>query len=105
MHDAATDPRARVALIRAGRDATAPIHEAFAREWPGATVHDLLDSSLSADRAAGCDAGHATSGRRDLAARHYHAARHRAGAARSPFVTSTTTAAIQNEPMTSRTNR
>ncbi|HEY1329328.1 MAG TPA: aspartate/glutamate racemase family protein [Casimicrobiaceae bacterium] len=47
----------RVALIHAVRDAISPIHEAFHRLWPEAVCDDLLDSSLSADRAAGEGAG------------------------------------------------
>ena len=44
--------RQRVMLIHAVPEAVAPIREAFAAGWPEAEIHDLLDSSLSADLAA-----------------------------------------------------
>ena len=42
----------RVALIHATPLAIAPVNEAFARLWPAAERMNLLDDSLSADRAA-----------------------------------------------------
>lgn len=42
----------RIMLIHALRESVAPIHAAFQANWRGAEVHDLLDSSLSADLAA-----------------------------------------------------
>jgi Asp/Glu/Hydantoin racemase len=44
--------RQRVMLIHAVAEAVAPIREAFAAGWPEAEIHDLMDSSLSADLAA-----------------------------------------------------
>jgi Asp/Glu/hydantoin racemase len=44
--------RPRVMLIHAVPEAVTPIREAFAAGWPAAEIHDLLDSSLSADLAA-----------------------------------------------------
>jgi Asp/Glu/hydantoin racemase len=55
MDEFATFPSLRVVLIHALRASLTPIHAAFERCWPQAEVHDLLDSSLSADRAAGMD--------------------------------------------------
>lgn len=43
----------RIALIHALGHSVAPINAAFAREWPDATVMNLLDDSLSADLARG----------------------------------------------------
>ena len=43
----------RIALIHALSHSVAPINEAMARDWPGATRMNLLDDSLSADLAAG----------------------------------------------------
>jgi Asp/Glu/hydantoin racemase len=56
MHSEPLEPRTRVVLIHAVREAMSPIHEAFRRLWPDAECHDLLDSSISVDRAAGTDA-------------------------------------------------
>ena len=42
----------RIALIHALSHSVAPINEAFARDWPEAVRMNLLDDSLSADRAA-----------------------------------------------------
>ena len=42
----------RVVLIHAVREAIDPVRSAFAQAMPEAQVHDLLDSSLSADLAA-----------------------------------------------------
>jgi hypothetical protein len=42
----------RIALIHATPLAIAPVNEAFARLWPAAERMNLLDDSLSADRAA-----------------------------------------------------
>src|SRR5271163_1091822 len=50
-----TDPtrlRQRVMLIHAVAEAVAPIRAAFAAGWPEAEIHDLMDSSLSADLAS-----------------------------------------------------
>jgi Asp/Glu/hydantoin racemase len=44
--------RQRVMLIHAVAEAVTPIREAFAAGWPEAEIHDLMDSSLSADLAA-----------------------------------------------------
>ncbi|MFH5923223.1 aspartate/glutamate racemase family protein [Roseomonas xinghualingensis] len=41
----------RIALIHALRHSPPPIEAAFARLWPGATLMNLLDDSLSADLA------------------------------------------------------
>ncbi len=41
----------RIALIHAVKVAIAPVEEAFARLWPQATRMNLLDDSLSVDRA------------------------------------------------------
>jgi Asp/Glu/hydantoin racemase len=41
----------RIALIHALGESVAPSHEAFSRLWPEAFIFDLLDTSLSADRA------------------------------------------------------
>ena len=41
----------RVALIHALRHSPPPVEAAFARFWPGATLMNLLDDSLSADLA------------------------------------------------------
>ena len=41
----------RIALIHALRHSPPPIEEAFARLWPGQTLMNLLDDSLSADLA------------------------------------------------------
>ena len=41
----------RLALIHALRHSPPPIEEAFARLWPGQTLMNLLDDSLSADLA------------------------------------------------------
>ena len=46
---AASGPR--IALVHALAESVEPIHEAFAREWPGAVTFDLLDTSLSRDLA------------------------------------------------------
>ncbi|UFM66601.1 aspartate/glutamate racemase family protein [Paracoccus sp. MA] len=43
----------RIALIHATPIAVDPIHAAFARDWPEAEPIDIMDYSLSADRAAG----------------------------------------------------
>ena len=45
-------PRPRIALIHATPLAVEPIQEAFSRHWPAAVRMNLLDDSLSADRAA-----------------------------------------------------
>ena len=42
----------RILLIHAVREAIDPVRAAFARDMPGADVHDLLETSLSADLAA-----------------------------------------------------
>lgn len=42
----------RIALVHATPLATAPVNEAFARLWPAAGRMNLLDDSLSGDRAA-----------------------------------------------------
>lgn len=42
----------RIALIHALAQSVAPIEDAFAAEWPEATLANLLDDSLSRDRAA-----------------------------------------------------
>lgn len=42
----------RIMLIHALRESLAPIHAAFKASWQEAEIHDLLDSSLSADLAA-----------------------------------------------------
>jgi|SRR5579871_4104009 len=42
----------RVVLIHAVREAMAPVRDAFSAHWPQCEIHDLLDSSLSADLAA-----------------------------------------------------
>ncbi|MEO8134528.1 MAG: aspartate/glutamate racemase family protein [Betaproteobacteria bacterium] len=42
----------RIALIHATALAVAPVTESFARLWPAAALTNLLDDSLSADRAA-----------------------------------------------------
>jgi len=41
----------RIALIHALRHSPPPIEAAFARDWPGVTLMNLLDDSLSADLA------------------------------------------------------
>ena len=41
----------RIALVHAVRVAIQPVEEAFARHWPDATRMNLLDDSLSRDRA------------------------------------------------------
>ncbi|MDG2535937.1 aspartate/glutamate racemase family protein [Sphingomonas sp. HITSZ_GF] len=46
------ESRPRIALIHALSDSIAPCHAAFARIWPEAYCFDLLDTSLSQDRAA-----------------------------------------------------
>ena len=43
----------RIALIHALAHSVAPINEAMARDWPEAVRMNLLDDSLSADRARG----------------------------------------------------
>ncbi len=43
--------RPRIALIHATPVAMAPIHAAFAADWPEAELTNLLDDSLSIDRA------------------------------------------------------
>jgi len=43
---------ARIVLIHALRDSQVPTWAAFARGWPEAEIHNLLDDSLSADLAA-----------------------------------------------------
>jgi hypothetical protein len=40
----------RIALVHAVTVAMAPVHEAFARLWPGAECTDLLDTALAIDR-------------------------------------------------------
>src|SRR5206468_2748136 len=50
MH--AMTPTRRIALIHATPLAMAPIAESFARLWPEASLMNVLDDSLSADRAA-----------------------------------------------------
>ena len=45
-------PAPRIALIHATPVAMEPIHQAFGRLWPQASLMNLLDDSLSADRAA-----------------------------------------------------
>jgi Asp/Glu/hydantoin racemase len=50
------DHRPRIALIHALADSVAPAHAAFAEIWPEAWIFDLLDTSLSADRAAAAGA-------------------------------------------------
>src|SRR5271168_4039002 len=52
MTAAAAPRRPRVMLIHAVPEAVTPIREAFAAGWPEAEIHDLMDSSLSADLAA-----------------------------------------------------
>src|SRR3954465_6186154 len=47
-----TSPPQRVALIHATALAVAPIQSAFERLWPQARRMNLLDDSLSVDRAA-----------------------------------------------------
>jgi Asp/Glu/hydantoin racemase len=42
----------RVMLIHAVSEAIAPVREAFSERWPQCEIHNLLDSSLSADLAA-----------------------------------------------------
>jgi maleate cis-trans isomerase len=42
---------ARIVLLHATPVAVEPVHAAFRTEWPDAEVSDLLDSSLSTDRA------------------------------------------------------
>ena len=46
------EARPRIALIHALSDSVAPCHAAFGRIWPEAHRFDLLDTSLSQDRAA-----------------------------------------------------
>jgi Asp/Glu/hydantoin racemase len=46
------ETRPRIALIHALSDSIGPCHAAFARLWPEAYCFDLLDTSLSQDRAA-----------------------------------------------------
>ncbi|TXH36780.1 MAG: hypothetical protein E6Q98_10000 [Rhodospirillaceae bacterium] len=43
---------ARIMLIHALAESVAPIHRAFAADWPEASCFDLMDTSLSADLAA-----------------------------------------------------
>src|SRR5436309_3207210 len=43
----------RIMLIHAVAEAVVPIRQAFAADWPAAETHDLMDTSLSADLAAG----------------------------------------------------
>ena len=43
----------RVMLIHALTESMEPVHDAFRTHWPEAEIYDLLDSSLSADHAAG----------------------------------------------------
>jgi len=45
-------PARRIALIHAVAVAMEPIHAAFKREWPEAILFNVLDDSLSGDRAA-----------------------------------------------------
>lgn len=54
MNGSATTQAAapRVMLIHALAESVAPIHAAFRAGWPEAEIHDLLDTSLSADLAA-----------------------------------------------------
>ena len=52
----------RIMLIHALAESVAPIHRAFAADWPEATCFDLMDTSLSADLAA---AGELTQSIRD----------------------------------------
>lgn len=47
-----TSPRSRIALIHATRLSVEPIRLAFERRWPEADCFELLDESLSRDRAA-----------------------------------------------------
>ncbi|MDH4412312.1 MAG: aspartate/glutamate racemase family protein [Rhizobium sp.] len=47
------DNRTRIALIHALTESVLPAHQAFRSLWPEAYVFDLLDTSLSADLAAG----------------------------------------------------
>ena len=42
----------RIALIHALQESVAPARSAFQRDWPNATVFDLLDTSLARDLAA-----------------------------------------------------
>lgn len=66
--------RPRIMLIHALRDSVAPVHAAFARLWPEAETHDLLETSLAADHAA--DGGRLGDKMRErfLALGHYAAA-------------------------------
>ena len=49
---AGSSRRPRIVLIHAVREAIDPVRAAFAADMPGADVHDLLETSLSADLAA-----------------------------------------------------
>lgn len=46
------ETKPRIMLIHALTESVAPIHAAFQANWQGAEIHDLLESSLSADLAA-----------------------------------------------------
>jgi hypothetical protein len=62
----------RIALIHALRLSIAPIEAAFARAWPEARVFNLLDDSLSIDRAAQSDLDAAMFARFDTLSRYAH---------------------------------
>lgn len=64
----------RIALIHATPVAVEPIAEAFARDWPDCTTVNLLDDSLSHDRASTADLTAEISGRILALGRYVHAA-------------------------------
>lgn len=45
----------RIGLIHAVQVAIAPVNQAFAQQWPGAHCMNILDDSLSVDRATSAD--------------------------------------------------